>query len=38
MHGTFNEYKKSCSGKPNVETGGKYKCLMGVAWIDGRGK
>ena len=40
MHCTFNEYKKSCSGKPKVETGGKYKCLlcMGVARIDGRGK
>ena len=40
MHCTFNEYKNSCSGKPKVETGGKYKCLlcMGVARIDGRGK
>ena len=40
MHCTFNEYKKSCSGKPKVETGGKYKCLlcMGVARIDGRAK
>ena len=36
MHCTFNE----CSGKPKVETGGKYKCLlcMVVARIDGRGK
>ena len=37
---TIIQYKKSCSGKPKVETGGKYKCLlcMGVARIDGRGK
>ena len=40
MHCTFNEYENSCSAKPKVETGGKYKCLlcMGVARIDGRGK
>ena len=40
MHCTFNEYKKLCSGKPKVETGGKYKRLlcMGVARIGGRGK
>ena len=37
MHCTFNEYENSCSAKPNVETGGKYKYLlcMVVARIDG---
>ena len=41
MHCTFNEYENnSCSAKPKVENGGKYKCqlCMGVARIDGLGK
>ena len=40
MNCTLNEIENSCSNKPKVETGGKYKCLlcMGVAQIDGRGK
>ena len=40
MNCTFKKYENSCSAKPKVETGGKYKCLMcmGVARIDGRRK